>query len=284
MPNIRQIRSHVNAVDSARTITKALQMISASRLQRVQRRRSASRDAAAGAEEIASAAIRIGSEIDHPLLRSGAGDMVRIIIMGSDRGMCGGYNSRVVAAAMQTAEELIRMRHRVEFLAIGKRVAMAMRERLAAGVSRGGKALSMTEQPCPDEARMLDEVGQLAQKQADDFVTTPLYAVKVVRMKLGGQGAVTPVISQLLPLEPGTSLVTFAQYQPLPSVQAALEAGLPLAVREHTARLMAMKAATTNAEEMIRDLTQELNRVRQARITAELSEIVGGADAVEGGR
>ncbi|MCX5673321.1 MAG: F0F1 ATP synthase subunit gamma, partial [Planctomycetota bacterium] len=89
----------------------------------------------------------------------------------------------------------------------------------------------------------------------------------------------------------------YAQFQPLPDVQTVLEVGLPLALRmrlyqafieaalsEHTARLMAMKAATTNAEDMIRDLTQEMNRARQARITAELSEIVGGADAVEGVR
>ena len=298
MPNIRQIRNHVNAVDSARTITKALQMISASRLQRVQRRRVASRDAVTGADEIAAAAIRVGDEIGHPLLRAGTGDLARVIVLGSDRGMCGGYNSRAVLAAIEAADELARIRRKCEFYAIGKRVGMALRERLAARAAEGAPSLPMTERPGLEESRMFDEVAELARKLCDDFIGTPLASVSLVRMKLGGHGAVTPVVSQLLPLEPGPAIVSvYAQFQPLPDVQTVLEVGLPLALRmrlyqafieaalsEHTARLMAMKAATTNAEDMIRDLTQEMNRARQARITAELSEIVGGADAVEGVR
>ena len=298
MPNIRQIRTHVAAVDSARTITKALQMISASRLQRVQRRRVASREATTGADEIAAAAIRVGGEIAHPLLCAGAGDVSRVIVLGSDRGMCGGYNSRVVQAAIEAADELARIQRKCEFHAIGKRVGMALRERLAARVAEGASVPPMTGRPGLDESRMLDEVAQLARKLCDDFIGTPLASVSLVRMRLGGQGAVTPVVSQLLPLEAGPAVVSiYTQYQPLPDAGCVLEVAVPQAVRmrlyhafleaalsEHTARLMAMKAATSNAEDMIRDLTREMNRARQARITAELSEIVGGADAVEGVR
>jgi len=298
MANIRQIRSHVNAVDSARTITKALQMISASRLQRVQRRRLSSRDAAVGADEIAAAAIRVGSGADHPLLSPGAGNVARVIVMGSDRGMCGGYNSRIAQAAIDAADELLRLQHEVELCAIGKRLCAALRDRLAARETETRAGIMMTERPGLGEAHLVDEVAELAVKVCEDFVSVPLASVSLVRMRLGGQGAVTPVVSRLLPLEPGPALVSaHAQFQPVPDTDSVLEVGLPLAVRtrlyqafleaalsEHTARLMAMKAATTNAEDMIRDLTREMNRVRQARITAELSEIVGGADAVEGVR
>lgn len=300
MANIRQIRNHVNAVESARTITKALQMISASRLQRVQRRRVASRDAVTGADEITAAAIRVGGEVGHPLLCAGAGDVCRVVVLGSDRGMCGGYNSRVVSAAIEAAKVQTRLQQKCEFHAIGKRVGVALRDRLAALVVEGGHKPPIVERPCFEESRMLDEVAKYAKMLCDDFIAVPMASVILVRMKLGGQGAVTPVVTQLLPLElepTSVSVSVYTQYQPLPGPQGVLDAGLPLAVRmrlyqafleaalsEHTARLMAMKAATTNAEDMIRDLTQEMNRARQARITAELSEIVGGADAVEGVR
>ena len=289
MPNIRQIRNHVAAVESARTVTKALQMISASRLQRTQRRRLASRPMAEAIDELALAAIRGAGDAGHPLLRGGTGTKVRLIVLASDRGMCGGYNSRVALAALEAAEQLAKDGRQPQILAIGKRGALGLRDRLA---SHGGFAPA-ARVSCGRGPRAL------AKQLCQDFLAGELASVQIVHMRLGGQGMVRPVTVQLLPVAVASAggVPSYTQFELLPDPPAVLGAVLPLVVRarlyqatleallaEHTARLMAMKAASTNAEDMIRDLTQQMNRVRQSRITAELSEIVGGADAVEGVR
>jgi F-type H+-transporting ATPase subunit gamma len=295
MPNIRQIRNHVVAVESARTVTKALQMISASRLQRTQRRRLASRPLAEAINELALAAIRGAGDRGHPLLSNGPGEQVRLIVLASDRGMCGGYNSRVVAAAFEAAAQIHRIQQKPQFHVVGRRGAFGLRDRLA---SLGQGAAGMTDEPAFDELQIFPNVARLAQQTCRQFQAGELASVSVVHMRLGGQGLVHPVTEPLLPVTVGPSEVTAStQFELLPDVPGVLDSVLPLVVRarlyqavldalvaEHTARLMAMKAASTNAEDMIRDLTQQMNRVRQTRITAELSEIVGGADAVEGVR
>src|SRR5664279_3623005 len=118
MPIIRQIRNHVTAVESTRTVTKALQMISASRLQRTQRRRLASRPMADAIDELALAAVRGAGDAGHPLLRAGTGTKVRLIVLASDRGMCGGYNSRVAVAALEAAGQLAREGSQPQILAL----------------------------------------------------------------------------------------------------------------------------------------------------------------------
>ena len=203
-------------------------------------------------------------------------------------------------AALEAAEQFAHDGKEPCLLAIGRRGALGLRDRLA---SHGGFApaalAAMTDEPAFDELKILPSAAALATQLCQEFLAGELASVQVVHMRLGGQGMVRPVTLQLLPVtvaSPG-SVPSYTQFELLPDPPAVLDAVLPLVVRarlyqaaleallaEHTARLMAMKAASTNAEDMIRDLTQQMNRVRQSRITAELSEIVGGADAVEGVR
>lgn len=274
-------------------------MIAASRLQRTQRRRLASRPMAEAVEELALAAIRGAGDAGHPLLSPGPGSVVRLIVLASDRGMCGGYNSRIVAAALEAGEQLAREGRHGQFHAVGRRGALGLRDRLAAHGAAGAAALAdMTDEPAFDELRIFPNVARLAGLMCEDFLAGKFQAVRVIHMRLGGQGMVRPVVADLLPVTVGPSGVpSYTRFELLPNPAAVLDRVLPLVIRarlyqavlegllaEHTARLMAMKAASTNAEDMIRDLTQQMNRVRQSRITAELSEIVGGADAVEGVR
>jgi F-type H+-transporting ATPase subunit gamma len=250
-------------------------------------------------DELALAAIRGAGDAGHPLLRPGTGTRVRIIVLASDRGMCGGYNSRVAIAALEAAEQVARDGKVPVLQAIGKRGALGLRDRLASHGGFASAALAaMTDEPAFDELKIFPSAAKLAGQLCQDFLAGGLAAVRIVHMRLGGQGMTRPVDVELLPVTvPPSGVSSYTQFELLPNPPAVLDGVLPLVVRarlyqavlealmaEHTARLVAMKAASTNAEDMIRDLTQQLNRVRQSRITAELSEIVGGADAVEGVR
>ena len=303
MANVRQIRKRLRAVRNIRTITKTLQTISASRLHRIHAHQVAIRPVVEALNKSLRSLVAATGPQAHPLLREGQGNVCAVILASSDRSMCGGYNTRAVDSALETAAELVRSGKKVRLFLIGKKGTFLLRARLTRprdGPPLGEEALAPPHLTAPafEERRLYQQVSELSGKLCEAFMAGELASAHVVRMRIISQGSPRPAVDRILPVPVEPAGPDQApQHDFYPDAQAVLESLLPMAVRvrllacfieagvsENTARLTAMSAATHNADDMTRKLTMDMNRARQGRITSELAEIVGGADAVEGKR
>jgi len=298
--NIRQIRARIKAVRNIRTITKALELISAARLQRVHSLEVAARPPAAAVEQMLQWVFHSAGRPNHPLLRPGSGDVAGLVVLAADRGLCGGYNQRVAAAAVEAAEKLSAAGRRIRFYMVGNKGISLLRARLsspAAAVALPEERLAGPHLTCPafDEKRLHEEVSALAEELCAEHLRGNLASVHVVRMRVVSRLLVSPAVAQIIPVLIGPPPAEPVLHDFYPDAPAVLDVLGCLAVQvrlfqcfleaaggEHTARMLGMMAATRNADDMTRGLTRQLNRARQGRITAELAEVVGGADALKG--
>jgi F-type H+-transporting ATPase subunit gamma len=286
--NLQALRRRIRSVSSTRKITKAQELVAASRIGKAQERVTASRPYS---EAITGVLTELASHarIDHPLL---VGRQVRragILLVTSDRGLCGAYNANVIRAAEQLASRLREDGKQVALYVIGRKgvTYYRFRDRPIADSWTG-----FSERPTFADARGAGETVIRQFLSGDTAGVEELYLVHTGFRSLMTQ---TPVVKRLAPLEVAAEPPLGPQpaYEFEPEADQLLAALLPkyintriyaalldAAASESASRRRAMKSATDNAEELITAYTRQMNSARQAAITQEISEIVGGANAL----
>jgi F-type H+-transporting ATPase subunit gamma len=288
---LRVVRRRMRAVQSTMKITRAFELISASRVLRAQQRVEQARPYT---DELVQALTSVANTevttISHPLLESRAEvDAAGVAVITSDRGLAGPYNANV----LRTTEELLaRLRGNgvdPKLYVVGRKgIAYYRFRRRPVADSWGG----FSDRPAYEDAK------RVADTMLAAFLDHEVDELHVVFTDFVSAATQRAVARRLIPLVVEETRERPPHPIPLyiyePSAQAVLDALLPrylearvftsmleAAASEHAARRRAMKAATDNAEELIEDLTQEYNQARQAQITQEIMEIVGGAEALQ---
>ena len=288
MASVKEMRVRIAAVKSTQKITKAMQMVAAAKLRRAQATAESARPYATKmAEVIANIAAGMAGT-DAPLLLSGNGkdDRHLIVVVTSDRGLAGGFNSGIVRAARVRIESLLAQGKDVKVITVGRKGRDQLRRlhapRLIDNYEIGVKASTMAL------------VRPIAQKIIDMYLKGDVDVVSLVSSRFKSVVTQTPTIRQLIPaiIEAGDAKST-AFYDYEPDETEILESLLPQniavqilsALLENQAgffasQMTAMDNATRNAGDMIKALSIQMNRTRQAQITKELIEIISGAEAI----
>ncbi len=291
---LRAIRQRIRGVQSIAKITRAQELIAASRIIKAQQR---VRDAGPYARELTQAVEAVVSQsanIDHPLVREPENPQrAAILILSSDRGFAGGYNSNV----MREAQALrARLRERgvepVTYVSGTKGVTWHRFRGLDVADSWSG----FSETPRHNNAREITEtLFEAFSRPAENGGVDEIHIVYTEFVSMLTQNAavhrIIPLVIEETTEEPVSGPIPLYEFEPSP--QAVLDALLPwyvesrvyqalleAAASEIAARRRAMKSATDNANDLLEGFTREANKARQAEITQEISEIVGGADAL----
>ena len=287
MASLKSIRKRIGSVKSTQQITKAMKMVAAAKLRRAQEAAQAARPYAEKLGELLRTVAARAGDIPHPLLaQRETVQTIDVIVVTSDRGLCGGYNSNLI----RTAEKLI-ARHpgiTVRLTAVGNKAYSHFRKR-PVGVAEEHAHMAGG----PDHAL----AAQIAARVSRDFAAGTTDAVYLVYSHFRSALSQVPTVQQVLPVERLVAEDDVAQVDYIYEPDAATlldrllrqyittvidHAFLEAIASEHGARMTAMENATANASEMINRLTLAMNRARQAAITTELMEIVSGAEALKG--
>ncbi|HEV7732309.1 MAG TPA: ATP synthase F1 subunit gamma [Candidatus Binatia bacterium] len=284
MPNLKDLRKRISSVRSTQQITRAMKMVAAARLRRAQEAAERARPYAEKLTEMFTAVVSDLEEGAHPLLARRDEKRIDVLVITSDRGLCGGYNSNLLRLT-----EGFLAKHRDQELTL----SLCGRKGVEYFKRRGNTPL--TERTGVMTSPIAEVAGALAQTLTERFANGETDAVYLVYSKFRSAIAQVPTITPLLPVAPPTAAVAPVEYifEPpraellstlLPRyIQALLlQALLESIASEHGARMTAMENATTNASDMIQRLTLSMNRARQSIITTELMEIVSGAEALKG--
>jgi F-type H+-transporting ATPase subunit gamma len=294
MAGMKEIRGKIKSVQNTRKITKAMEMVAASKMRRAQERMRAARPYADKVRDIAAHMSRSNPEYRHPFMVSNDGaKMAGMILVTTDKGLCGGMNTNVLRASLQKFKELEGEGKTIEATAIGSK-GLGFLNRLRAKVVSNVVHLGDT----PHLEKLIGAV----KVQLDMYSEGKISAVYLAYTRFVNTMKQEAVIEQLLPLsadqferkeDEGTVPSTSWDYIYEPDAQAVVDELLVRYVEalvyqavaenmasEQSARMVAMKAASDNAKTVINELQLVYNKSRQAAITKELSEIVGGAAAV----
>lgn len=287
MAQIREIKTRMKAVANIRRITKTMQMIATSKFARAEQKAVAARPYTLGVFDLVRELAATAGDVEHPLIQgvsAGAGKPELLLIITSDRGLCGPYNGAVLRAAMEAIKAAP---GQPEIELVGKKGVAFLKFK---GINVAKRHAQFGDNP------RRDDVDRLAQEYMDRFIGGEISAVRVVSMRYISAGRQNADVLQLLPLKPPTAegATRGVSYEFNPPGEELLSSLLPVtvkttlnqifneaAVSEHVARMIAMKAATDNAGKMGDNLKRTYNRARQAQITTELTEIISGAAALE---
>jgi F-type H+-transporting ATPase subunit gamma len=292
MAKARELRRRIKSVENTRQITKTMEMVATSRLKRAQDRVVAARPYAESLADVIASLYDPGLAERFRLLRQPepGPQRVALLFITSNRGLCGGFNANLIRRTAGRLVELEAERRDVELHAIGRK---------GIGFFRYiGQPLQSARDDIGDRPTA-EHATEVMEPLIERFVAGELDAVEVVFAKFNNPLSTPPTLLPILPIRPpedgpaGSRVVP--NYILKPSAEAILEVVLPMYVQnqmyralvetaasEHGARRTAMKSATDNAGEMIDYLRRTYNRARQAQITQELAEIVGGAEALKG--
>ena len=283
MPSLKALRKRLATVRSTQKITKAMKMVAAARLRRAQEAAERARPYAAKLAETLGV-VAAGIEPDaHPLLARREERRVELLVLTSDRGLCGGYNANL----LRVAHGFVRAQGRETGVAVVGRKGLEYFRRRGTKIVQQHVGVAAT--PVPELTR------ELAAALTRRFVEGETDAVYLAYSRFRSAISQIPTVTPLLPIALPTSDAPPVDYIFEPDRAALLDMLLPRYVQavvtqalleavasEHGARMTAMDNATTNASDMIGRLTLVMNRVRQAAITKELMEIVSGAEALKG--
>ncbi len=290
MPSLKAVRTRISSVKSTQKITRAMKLVAAARLRRAQDAIVAARPYARGlSEAVSEVAARAGGAA-HPMLEKRSGRRVALISITSDRGLCGGFNANVCRTTQRLVAEKTASAEVDEFRieVVGKKGREYFRRRHLPVAH---------ELPGVAGDSVLDRAKELAITVSDDFTAGRIDGVYLIYNEFKSAISQTVIVEPLLPVTPAALPAEAGQidfvYEPardellgllLPLyVQSQIQRALLESVAsEFGARMSAMENATNNAKDMIERLTLEYNRARQAAITKELMEIVGGAEALKG--
>ena len=293
MANLKELKGRIKSVRSTQKITKAKQMVAAAKLRRAQE---AAEEARPYAERLnavmASLAAKVGDTASAPKLLTGTGSDQRhlLVVVNTDKGLCGGLNANIVKEALKTASDLRSKGKDVKFYLVGKKGRAPIKRNNAEAIA---KHFDTSDVRTPG----FEEAEAIASDLLEMFEAGKFDVAHLVYPIFKSALAQDPVTQQLIPVpasegeaaaKGGDALVEYE-----PNEEEILEVLLPRYVRtqlfgallereasEQGASMTAMDNATRNAGDLIKDLNIEYNRSRQAAITTELIEIIAGAEAL----
>ena len=298
MPKSRVIIKRRKAVRNIKKITKVMQMIATSRYQKAYKRAVGTKPYVRKIGEFVASAVQAlrdaGKTIDHPLLREPDKTLPQktaLLVLTSNRGLCGGYNGNILRLANHTLKELHAAGDTPELHASGKKGIANFRF--------NKHPIAQTYTTIGDNPKF-PPIEQLAVQFMQAYQEGRITALKIVYMRFISVGQQRTTVLDVLPLagltpaEEAAAKAAPIQYDFMPGAESLLQELIPTvikitifqafieaAVSEQIARMVAMKAATDNAEKMGKKLTQDYNRARQSQITRELSELMGGVEALK---
>jgi F-type H+-transporting ATPase subunit gamma len=291
MAALKDIKRKITAVQKTRQITRAMNMVAASKFKAAQSRMENFRPYAAKFMEVLnSLALRVDAE-NHPLLAVREPKRIRVICMTSDRGLCGGFNTNLIKATERFIKEKLREGRDVSLIPIGRKGRDFFRK----------KAKIMNTRTDVFSRFDMSLAVEISGDVIPPFIGEEYDELYIIYNEFANVAVHRPSVVRLLPLpsvgrEDEVKPETGLDYIYEPSAEALLENLLPLYVHvlifralvetsagENGARMAAMDNATRNCEELIQSLTLKYNKVRQSAITAELMDIVGGTEALAKG-
>ena len=295
MANLRDIRRRIKSVKNTSQITKAMQLVAAAKMKKAQDQALSGRDYADRLNRVLVDLKENLSEEEHVLLKQPAGKKELLLVISTDKGLCGGLNTNLLKKVRAELGD------DTEVVTVGRKLRLSLGK-------LGQNIVSDWEVADPTP---FSDAKPLGGYLTDQFLTGQYSSVKVAFTNFESTLTQTPWIQQLLPVEE-SKLAEKRSYEGMgegaevgetdksrdyifePDTEGVLDRLLPLYLNyqvyqmilearasEHSARMVAMKAATDNAEQMIKDLTLEYNKVRQAAITSELLEITTAMKAME---
>jgi len=303
MAGIKEIRNKIKSVQNTRKITKAMEMVAASKMRKAQERMRAGRPYATKVHDIASHLMQANPEYTHPyLVERTELKAAGIVVVSTDKGLCGGLNTNIMRLVLSRTRDFNDKNIRTQFTALGNKSLGVLTRMRAEIVSQ---AVGLGDKP------ELDRLIGAVKVQLDDFLAGRIDAVYIATNRFVNTMKQEPTFVRLLPL-PGKladpynlASATAAgnsesktadhgwDYIYEPDAQTVIDELLQRYVEglvyqgvaesmasEQSARMVAMKAASDNAKKVIGELQLVFNKTRQAAITKEISEIVGGAAAV----
>jgi len=288
MPSLRDIRRKITSVKKTQQITKAMKMVAAAKLRRAQDRVIAARPYSRKMlAVIANLAGRV-ERAQHVLLAKREPKRVKLLVLTSDRGLCGAYNTNILRKAVEAVKQFKAEGKEVKVNVIGRKGRDFFRKRPAFTLGKVWSDLGMVDY---DKAADVGKniVERFAAGETDEVYLLYNEFKSVIQQKV--------TLEKLLPVEPPAETDPFmaaVDYLYEPTAEAILSSILPKHIEvqvyramlesqasEMGARMTAMDSATRNAKDMIDHLTLKFNKQRQAAITKEISEIVGGAEALK---
>jgi len=286
MPSLKAIRKRIQSVKNTRKITRAMKLVAAAKLRRAQ-------DAIIAARPYSAALVRVVGELSgvagkeaHPLFEERPAKRAAIVVITSDRGLAGAFNSNVIKAVERYAQNELSETSEVLLRIIGKKANQHFARR---------RANISSSELAPTGQTALSVAHDTATRVIEDFKAGKVDRVYVAYNEFKNAGSNVVRIAQLLPVVPEKQPENPVDFVYEPSQQELLTRLVPLYVQIQIyraalesiagffgAQMMAMESATKNAGEMINRYTLQYNRARQAAITKELLEIIGGAEALKG--
>lgn len=300
MANLRDIRRRIKSVKNTSQITKAMELVSAAKMKKAQNQALAGREYADQLNHVLTNLKNNTEEESHPLLATREGGKELMLVISTDKGLCGGLNTNLLKKVRATVGE------NADYITVGKKLRLQI-------IKAGGNVIAdwHVADPVP-----FGDAKPIAKFVTEKFLSGDYNKITIAFNNFVSTMTQEPWVSQLLPLkadalaerrayEGGTAEDHAAHeankaaglakdYIFEPSAEGVLDKMLPLYINfqvyqmlvearasEHSARMVAMKAATDNAKSMIKDLTLEYNKMRQAAITAELLEITTAMKAME---
>ena len=284
----KEIRGKISSVENTKKITKAMEMVAASKMRKAQERMRAARPYSDKVRQIAAHLSRANPEYRHPYMASNAANVVGLIVVSTDKGLCGGLNTNLLRMVTTKIRDLQAAGKTVEVVAIGSK-GLGFMNRAGARVLANAVGLGDT----PHLDTLIGPVKVLL----DRFTEGAISEIHLCYNQFINTMRQEPTLQQLLPLTPGELDAGLPKhgwdyiYEPdaaaviddllLRYVESQVYQGVAENMAsEQSARMVAMKAATDNAGNVIGELKLVYNKTRQAAITKELSEIVSGAAAV----
>lgn len=288
MSQAKEIRTKIGSIKSTQKITRAMELVAASKMRRAQDRMAVSKPYATKIRQVISHVAASHSEYTHPFLQQ-RDEIKRVgyIVVSSDRGLCGGLNINVFRKVMAEIKHWQQQDVEIDYCLIGRKAESFFKR-------FGGNVVAMADH-LGDAPEVADLIG-IVKVMLDKFENKELDAVYIVANEFVNTMTQRPYVNQLLPLKPDEDENPGHWdyiYEPDSArelldmlLRRYIESQVYQAVVENiacfqAAQMVAMKNATENAGELINDLQLVYNKARQASITAEISEIVAGAAAIE---
>jgi F-type H+-transporting ATPase subunit gamma len=289
----RILRGRIRSIQATKKITRAMELIAASRIVKAQQRVHAAVPYSEQITDVVKDLAAAGGAIDSPLLKGReSSNRTCYVVVAADRGLCGGYNSGVLRAVEGEVKADVLAGHDYTLVAVGRKALGYLRFR---GYKLASSFNGFSDNPLYEHAKAI------GQDVMERYESGEVDRVELVYTRFISAGSQEVVLRPLVPLErellaggdAKPAGEASADYEFEPSPEAILETLLPryvearvyaallnAAASEHAFRQRAMKSATDNAEELIKNLSRVMNRARQDSITTEIMEIVGGAEAL----
>ncbi|MDX1836254.1 F0F1 ATP synthase subunit gamma [Legionella taurinensis] len=288
MAGAKEVRTKIASINNTKKITKAMEMVAASKMRKTQDRMRASKPYASKIYDVVKHIARANSEYRHPFMTGREIKRVGIIVVTTDRGLCGGLNANLLRETVRHMRQWQQEGKDIDVSVVGRK-GQAFFKRF------GGKVIASVDQ-LGDKPSVSDLIG-VVKVMLDAFYRGEIDALHIIYNEFVNTMTQKPMLKQLLPLpvsdedtqrlghhwdyiyEPDAKELLdglLERYIELQAYQAVVEN----IACEQAAKMIAMKSATDNAGELIKQLRLIYNKARQAAITQELAEIVGGADAL----